>query len=202
MKRGIIAFMLLLLSATPVFATDQPGPKEVVETVVNEIIHVLEARADKTKLTEADRDAIRKIVAGRFDYRAMARRSLGKPWKTLDEKERARFTDLFRQLLEYSYGNRLNEYHGQTVTFEEPEFKGRKARVKSTVSDGQKQTPVEYRLHKTPTGWQVYDIRIEGASLVRTFHQDFQSILKDGDYPHLVRTLEEKIAKLKAQDRA
>jgi phospholipid transport system substrate-binding protein len=81
-------------------------------------------------------------------------------------------------------------------------MKKKKARVKSKVIDGTRETPVEYRLHQTGTGWQVYDIRIEGASMIRTFHQDFKSILKSGGYDNLVKTLEEKIAKLKARDKA
>ncbi|MDX8402230.1 MAG: ABC transporter substrate-binding protein [Mariprofundaceae bacterium] len=205
MKRWLMVLAAgLLLAAVDltdaVAGASQQGPREVVEATVNGIIEVLESRKDPSILTEADRERIRKVVAGRFDYRAMARRSLGRPWKQLSEAERTHFTELFRELLEHSYGNRLNEYHGQTVTFQDPEFKGERARVRSTVSDGNKETPVEYRLHQTPTGWQVYDIRIEGASLVRTFHQDFQSILQNGGYPHLRKTLEDKIARLKAED--
>jgi len=181
-------------------AAQQAGPREVIESTVNAIIQVLESREDKSRLSEADRDRIRQVVAGKFDYRAMARRSLGRPWKKLSEAERAHFTEVFRELLERSYGNRLSEYHGQKVVFQDAEFKGKRARVRSTVSDGVKETPVEYRLHQTPTGWQVYDIRIEGASLVRTFHQDFKSMLQNGGYPHLIKTLEDKIARLKSAD--
>ncbi len=205
MKRVLMLLGIVAGLAMPAMAADegsQPGPREVIESTVNGIIQVLESRKDKTRLSEEDREKIRKIVAGRFDYRAMARRSLGRPWKKLDEAEREHFTEVFRELLERSYGNRLNEYHGQTVRYQDAEFKGKRARVRSIVSDGNKETPVEYRLHRTPSGWQVYDIRIEGASLVRTFHQDFQSILKNGGYPHLLDTLEKKIARLKANDKA
>jgi phospholipid transport system substrate-binding protein len=196
-----LAIMLVLFVSLPAWANDQ-GPKAVIESTVRQIIHALDTREDKSKLSDKDRDTIRQIVEGRFDYRAMARRSLGKPWKKLNDKEQTHFTEVFRELLERSYGNRLNEYKGQTVVFADAELKKKKARVKSKVIDGTRETPVEYRLHQTDIGWQVYDIRIEGTSMVRTFNQDFKSILKKGGYDKLVKTLEEKVAKLKAKDKA
>ena len=199
--RYSVATLLALLMAATAWA-DEAGPRQVIETTVNEIINALEAREDKTALTEKDRDTIRNIVEGRFDYEAMASRSLGKPWKTLDKAEQAHFTSVFRELLERSYGNRLNEYSGQKVLFQDAELKEDKARVKSMVIDANKEIPVDYSMHKTPTGWQVYDIRIEGTSMVRTFYQDFKSILDSGGYAELLKTLEEKIAKLKANEKA
>ncbi len=194
----IIAAMLLTTSA---WAADE-GPRAVIENTVNQLIDVLEHREDSSVISSKDREAIRQIVKGRFDYRAMAKRSLGKPWKKLDDAERLHFTEVFRDLLERSYGNRLSEYKGQKVVFADAELKKDKARVKSTVIDGSRETPVEYRLHQTDNGWQVYDIRIEGTSMVRTFYQDFKSTLENGGYPNLLKTLEEKIAKLKAKDQS
>ena len=199
--RHSFAIVLALLLSTSVWA-GEAGPREVIETTVQEIINALEAREDKTALTEKDRDTIRKIVEGRFDYEAMARRSLGKPWRNLDRAEQKHFTEVFRELLERSYGNRLNEYSGQKVIFQDAELREDKARVKSMVVDANKEIPVDYSMHKTPTGWQVYDIRIEGTSMVRTFYQDFKSILDSGGYAELLKTLEDKIAKLKANEKA
>lgn len=197
--RTTTAILLAMLISATAWAANS-DPKTVIETTVNEIIKVLEARQDTSKLTSTDRDAIRKTVDGRFDYEAMARRSLGKPWKKLNSDERGHFTEVFRELLERSYGNRLSEYKGQTVVFADAELKKNKARVESTVIDGTRETPVEYRMHETDTGWQVYDIRIEGTSMVRTFYQDFKATLDNGGYAHLLKTLEDKVAKLKEKD--
>ncbi|RMG91129.1 MAG: ABC transporter substrate-binding protein [Zetaproteobacteria bacterium] len=196
---GIMLSLVLLLPFSAVAADEFQDPKAVVQTIVSGIIDVLEQREDKTKLVEADREKIRHIVNGRFDYAAMAKRSLGEPWMHLDEAEKAHFTDVFRQLLEYSYGNRLKDYKGETVQYRDVEYRGSKARVLTIVSDGTKDIPVEYRLHKTDHGWSVYDIRIEGASLVRTFYQDFQAQLAKLNYQQLVKALEEKIARMKEE---
>ncbi len=201
----MVIMAALLLSPSAWAAEDGSNtaaadPRAVIENTVNQMIHVLENRQDKSVISAQDREAIRQVIQGRFDYRAMARRSLGRPWKKLDEAERVHFTEVFRELLERSYGNRLSQYKGQKVVFAQAQIKKHKARVKSTVIDGSRKTPVEYRLHQTDTGWQVYDIRIEGTSMVRTFYQDFKSTLENGGYAKLLNTLEEKIAKLKAKD--
>lgn len=199
--RTTIAILFAALLSVSAWA-DDTGPKTTIEATVNKIIEVLEARHDTSKLTSKDRDAIRQNVEGKFDYAAMAKRSLGKPWNDLDGVQQTHFTGVFRDLLERSYGNRLSEYKGQKVMFADAELKGDKARVESTVIDGTRETPVEYRMHQTSSGWQVYDIRIEGTSMVRTFYQDFKSTLDNGGYDNLLKTLEEKIATLKEKDKS
>ncbi len=199
MKPLVFTMMMALLGIGSAQA-GEPGPREVIESTVNNIIQVLEQRPAQGKLTEADRDRIREVVEGHFDYRAMAKRSLGRPWKKLSEAEKVHFTEVFRELLERSYGNRLNEYHGQKVVFHDAELKKNKARVKSEVIDASKEIPIEYRLHQTPSGWQVYDIRVEGTSMIRTFHQDFKATLESSGYDGLLKSLEDKVAKLRAKD--
>jgi phospholipid transport system substrate-binding protein len=197
-QQGVI-IIIGLLASLPAWANND-GPRVVIENTVKHIIQALDARQDKSRLTDHDRDAIRKAVEGHFDYRTMARRSLGKPWKKLARQDRTEFTDVFRELLERSYGNRLSEYKGQTVAFSDAKLKKKRALVKSEVIDGSRKTPVHYSMHQTDDGWQVYDIRIEGASMIRTFREDFKSVLKQGGYEHLLKTLKEKIAKLKAKE--
>jgi len=198
-----LAIMLALFVSIPSWANDETkneGPKAVIENTVNQIIAALEAREDKNNLTEKDRDTIRQVIEGRFDYQHMARRSLGKPWKKLNEKERAHFTEVYRESLERSYGNRLAEYKGQTVVFADAELRNEKARIKSKVIDGTREIPVDYSMHQTDTGWQVYDIQIEGTSMVKTKYEEYKSMLSKGSYETLLKALEEQLAKQKAKD--
>ena len=197
----LMALLLVMVSVSNVWAEDDP--KVVVENSVNGIIKVLEARKDVTILTEEDRENIRKVVAGRFDYREMSKRSLAQAWRDISENQKVNFTELFRKLLERSYGNRLAGFRDQKVTFDDAQFKGNKARVITSVIDADKTTPVEYRLHQTATGWQVYDIKIEGVSLVSNFRNDFnEGIKQNGGFEGLVQALEKKVAKLEAGDKA
>jgi len=202
MKISIKSLMLALVMACYMpmqLLASEDSPKVVVESTVQAIIDVLEARADKATITDADREGIRQVVAGKFDYREMSRRSVGKPWKKMTAEKQVEFTELFRQVLEYSYGNQLAGYHGQKVVFEKADFKKDKARVKGAIIDNNKTIPMEYRLHQTPTGWQVYDIKIEGVSMIITFRKDFKSIIKKKNIDGLMATLQQKIDKLKAK---
>jgi len=203
MIKHSLAIMFALLVSMPAWANDD-GPKAVIETTVKQIIKVLDARTDKNTLTEADRDAIRQVIKGRFDYRDMARRSLGKPWRDLNEAEQTHFTDVYRELLERSYGNRLAEYKDQTVAFEDAELeekrKGVVATVKSRVIDGNREIPVDYSMHQTESGWQVYEITIEGTGMVKTKYLEYKSLLKKDGYDPLLKALEDQLAKLKARD--
>jgi len=197
----LMALLLAMASVSNVWAEEDP--KVVVENTVNGIIKVLEARKDISTLTEEDRENIRKVVAGRFDYREMSKRSLAQTWRDISESQKVSFTELFRKLLERSYGNRLASFRDQKVTFDEAQFKRDKARVITSVIDADKTTPVEYRLHQTPTGWQVYDIKIEGVSLVSNFRNDFnEGIKQNGGFEGLVQALEKKVEKLESGDKA
>jgi len=197
----LLTALLLTMAVAGNAWANTDDPKAVIEYTVNGIIKVLEAREDPTRLTEKNRDDIRDVVTGRFDYREMSKRSLGKTWKKISGQEQADFTELFRKLLERSYGNRLATFHGQKVVCDGAQFKKDKARVKTRVVDADKETPVEYRLHQTPTGWQVYDIRIEGVSLVSNFRKDFQEgINQNGGFKGLFSALEEKVKELEEKD--
>lgn len=191
-----VGFSLALMQ---VAAAAEQSPKDVVQSTVQSIIDVLEKRQDKTAISDTDREGIRKVVVGKFDYFEMSRRSVGREWDDMQLSKQQAFADVFRQMLEYSYGNQLANYNGQKVLFDEAEFKSDKARVKGEVIDANKSIPMEYRLHQTDIGWQVYDIKIEGVSMITTFRRDFKSIVKKDGVDGLFTILQEKVEKLKAQ---
>jgi len=180
------------------------GPKTAIECTVNNIISTLKARKGRGALTDQDRKHIRQAIEGRFDYHYMARLSLGsKTWKRLAQDEQAHFIAVNRELLERSYGNRLAEYNDQQVIFEKAKLEQKKkgiiAIVKSRVIDGSRVIPVDYKLHQTKTGWQVYEILIEGIPMVRTKYKEYKEVRKKGGYEELIKTLESKLAKIKAK---
>ncbi len=197
----LIAGCLGMAGWMPLVGAGEIGPKQVVTTTVQSIIDVLKQRQDRKTLSEHERQQIRDSLNGRFDFREMARRSLGKPWRHLDATRRQEFVGLFRQMMEYTYGNRLSSYHGQTIAYDDAEFKRKKARVKSRVIDQDKTTPVEYRLLHTKAGWQIYDIKIEGVSMVGTFRKDFKGVVERNGVDGLFTALQKKVEKLIAKSR-
>ncbi|MDQ6957567.1 MAG: ABC transporter substrate-binding protein [Mariprofundaceae bacterium] len=200
-KKFLFSLMLATLLPMVAFAGSD-DPKEVVETAVNGVIHVLKSRPNQNTITLADREAIRQSVKGYFDFREMAKRSLGKPWRSMDEAQRADFVNTFRELLERSYGNRLSEYHNQTVEFGKVKTKGRIAIVNSEVIDAEKTTPVRYKLVHKKSGWRVYDIKVEGISMVSTFRSDFRQAVSKNGLDGFLSELKKRVEKLKAQDQA
>ena len=116
--RSVTVF-LLMMGFSSLAIAEEATPKQVVASTIESIIAVLEARDDKTKVNDNDREGIRKVVKGKFDYREMSRRSVGKPWREMDESKKVEFTELFRQVLEFSYGNQLAGYKCQKVVFED-----------------------------------------------------------------------------------
>jgi phospholipid transport system substrate-binding protein len=199
--RTALATVALLASMVlPAQAAQANTPDTVIRDTVEGIIHVLDHRTDKNRISEVDRVAIRKIISDHFDFHAMSRLSVGAPWNDATPEQRSRFTTLFKELLEYSYGNRLSAYHGQTIHYDAAEYRGNRARIKSMIIDTDKQTPVEYRLLKDGDDWRVYDIRIEGVSLVATFRTDFQNEIDSVGFDGLLKSLAKKVDELKAKD--
>jgi len=197
--RAGVAAVLLLASMAPAQAAQANTPDAVIRQTVEGVIQVLSHRTDKDKISEADREAIRKIISDHFDFTAMSRLSVGAPWNNATPEQQKKFTTLFKELLEYSYGNRLSSYHGQKVKYEPAEFRGHRARVKTMIVDTDKQTPVEYRLIKDGDDWRVYDIRIEGVSLVATFRTEFQDEIGNSGFESLLESLAKKVDTLKAK---
>ncbi len=197
--RAGLAVVMLLAAMAPAQAAQANTPNTVIRDTVEGVIQVLAHRADKNKISEADREAMRRIISDHFDFTAMSRLSVGAPWNDATPAQQARFTTLFKELLEYSYGNRLSAYHGQKVHYDPAELRGNRARVKTMIIDTDKQTPVEYRLIKDGDDWRVYDIRIEGVSLVATFRTEFQDEIGNSNFEGLIKTLTKKVDTLKAK---
>lgn len=193
---------LVLAALLPAYALAEPdSPKVVVEAAVNGVIHALKSRRNQDIMTLQDRESIRQAIKDYFDFREMAKRSLGKPWRKMDKAQRANFVNTFRELLERSYGNRLSEYHDQTVEFGKVKTKGRIAIVNSEIIDSEKRTPVRYKLVRKKSGWRVYDIKVEGISMVSTFRSDFKQAVSQKGLGGFLDDLKKQVEKLKKQDK-
>ncbi len=198
--KGFFSIMVAIFMLLPVNAEASSDPGAVVQSAVDGVIQVLNSRPDEDRLRLEDRQAIRAAIDKQFDFREMGKRSLGKGWKKFDSGQRDHFVDVFRELLERSYGNNLASYKGQTVEYGDVRIKGKKARVNTKIKDESISIPVQYSLKLKNDQWRVYDIRIEGLSLVSAFRTDFKTIYKKEGYDGLILQLETKIKKLKKQD--
>ena len=139
---------------------------------------------------------LRNTLSERFDWEEMARLSLAGHWQGLTDEEKKEFVPLFTDLLERTYMNRIENYSGDKVTYDAERVKGNYSLVKVTIfTDKQVEIPVVYKMKKKGPEWTIYDVSIEGVSLVNNYRQQFDSIILSSSYQGLVEKLKEKVVK-------
>ena len=188
-------FALLLVIfglATPSLAGE---PTDHIRKTTDKIITILSDPALKNEV-ETRRKMLRNTLNERFDWEEMARLSLAGHWQGLTDEEKKEFVPLFTDLLERTYMNRLENYSGDKVTYDAERVKGNYSLVKVTIfTDKQVEIPVVYKMKKKGPEWTIYDVSIEGVSLVNNYRQQFDSIILSSSYQGLVEKLKEKVVK-------
>lgn len=173
-----------------------------VKRTVDDIIKIVSNKELKKAASEQKRrDAIKKALSHIFDHQEMAKRSLGKHWNQRTPAERKQFVDLFASLLENSYAGKIESYNNEKVIYLKETVDGSYAEVKSKIiNQKQDEFTVDYRLYKEATGkWMIYDVVIEGVSLVSNYRTQFNKIITANGYPELVKKLQTKNNELKMQ---
>jgi phospholipid transport system substrate-binding protein len=140
------------------------------------------------------------IIHKRFDFQEQSRLVLANSWEERSSGEKEHFISLFSTLQEHAYLNRLKEYSGETVQFTKQITKEEKALVFSVIIKDQEEIPIVYRMRRKEGKWLVYDVIIDGVSLVKNYRKQFASILEKETYAGLIREMEEKIKKITAED--
>lgn len=187
-----------LLTLAPVCSAQQLEPDELVRTVSHDVLAILDAHRDDTGSTEV-LDQIRDTVLPHFDFPRMAALAAGLPWRTATPEQKNELTAQFRTLLIRTYSSALGKYRGLKIEFD-PQRKspdGRKAIVRSRViQPGAEAITVDYRMSATATGWKVYDVSVDGVSLVTTYRDAFADESRRSGMAGLVRMLQDKNAAL------
>ena len=159
------------------------------------IDEVLEIVSD-TKLKKNPslrREKLRATIGLRFNYKQMVMRSLAKNYKSRTDKEREKFTGLFKRLLENSYASKIENYQDEKINYVGEQIKGKYALVKTQIVRNDGTIDVDYKLIKEEGKWMVYDFVIEEVSLIRNYRSQFSKIIKTESYDALVSKLSKKI---------
>ncbi len=190
--RIFIPLFLILVIASPALAAD---PMQEMKQTTDKILSILSNPALKAPSKTAEREKlIRKAVDERFDWEEMARRSLATHWAKRTAEEKKEFVHLFSDLLERTYMKKVEDYSGEKVLYEGETKDGNYAAVKvKIVTKKNKDIPVEYRLSKEGDNWFVYDVSIEGVSLVNNYRTQFNSIILQSSYENLVKKMKEMV---------
>lgn len=196
LKRFGIVALAVLWSVSTAFAS----VTETVKKTVDDVIQVVSDKEMKKKSNEQQRRiAIKKSIAMIFDSQEMAKRALGKHWNPRTPAERKQFVELFATLLENSYAGKIESYNNEKVVYTKEIVDGEYAEVKSKVVTSKRdEYALDYKLMKTESGkWMVYDVVIEGVSLVANYRTQFNKIIIANGYPELVKKLQVKSKEIK-----
>jgi phospholipid transport system substrate-binding protein len=193
MKVAIVTLLVALLSA-PALPVSAGEPTDQLKRQVDQVIKTLQIpELQKENKVEERRAAVRKAAAQVFDFEETARRALGRHWQSRTPAERQEFVKLFSELLEHAYISKIDQYHGEKILYLSETAEGDQATVKTKIQTPKgTELPVDYRMHRADSRWLVYDVIIEGVSLVSNYRTQFNKIIQSASYEELLQKLKSR----------
>jgi phospholipid transport system substrate-binding protein len=172
-----------------------------LKVAVDEILEILQAE-DLRQAEQKDKrkQLVLNVVADMFDFREMARSSLGQSWNTLTPEEKDTFVGLFTTLVEQRYIGKIDSYNNQKVVYKKQLVKGDKAMVYTAIIDKDLEIPIVYRLEKNNGKWLINDLKIENVSLIVNYRRDFDSIIRKEQFAGLVEKISKQLEKPEASN--
>ena len=190
---GLSMILLAVLLITPLHAY-ATGAKDAVEAQINKMLAKMQQPAFKELSKDAKLTEIRQVINEIFDYKELSRRTLGREWKKFKPEQQTEFIDLFSKLLENVYADRILAYTHEKIEFgKETELKKGRVEVESyIITLDNTKVPLFYRMSNKSGQWRVYDVVIEGVSMIKNYRGQFRQILSKKKPEDLLQTLREK----------
>jgi len=193
-----ISLILIVVAITGVLNTGiaaAASPQQTIESLVDEALAIL----NNGTLNWQDKKAeIRSVILNGVDLPAMSQRILGKNWGKTDEEQRERFIQLFTDLLETTYIDRIEAYSDQRMELVRERTKGDRAIVDTLFITKKKQIPINYKLTRNGEKWLIFDMVIEEVSLVSNYRETYGEIIMNDGMDGLLTRMEDKVRELKA----
>jgi phospholipid transport system substrate-binding protein len=179
--------------AQPKAAADQTGPLDLVKASVSRVLAIVQSPRIVVSDGGQRRADIRRVAQGLFDFNEMARLTLARHWKDRSAQEQEEFVRLFTDLLERSYLTTIENYAGEKISFLGESVSGPYAQVRSRITtDRRVELSIEYRLLESGARWAVYDVVLDGVSLVSNYRSQFNSIIRTSSFADLLAKLRSK----------
>lgn len=161
-----------------------------VKATVDQVLRILNNPEYKSAPAQR-RQKLRSVISGHFDFAEMARSALGFHWRSLSEQQRREFVPVFTSLMEEAYMSRIESYSGQQIQFlrEISEGSGYSEVYTNILQEGAQPISVNYRLEQTDSGWKVYDVMVDGISLVENYRNQFNRVINRNGYDWLVERI-------------
>jgi phospholipid transport system substrate-binding protein len=191
---GIVALSCAAL-ANPASAQD-PGPEQLIQRITDEVMAAIQS---DEKLAAGDKGRALQLaeqkVLPHIDFAEATKLAVGKAWTTATPEQQKKLVDSFRAMLVRIYSNAIETYRGQTMKVQPVATKpgANEVTVRNQyIKPGQPPVAVDYAMHKTPDGWKIYDITVEGMSLVLTYRAEFEQVTRQAGVEGLLKRLAEK----------
>lgn len=198
MKR-LIGFCLGMLLVLPAWADEDPLAmiKTTAEQVLTEVTaHKAELEKDSGGLYAL----VQQYIVPHADFYRMAQIAMGRYWRRADDAQRQRIADEFRKMLVRTYATSLLNYSGQQIEYlplrAQPDDTEVVVATRINLDTGGRPVPINYRVYKAADGWKIYDVIIDGVSLVANYRSSFASSIRRGGVEGLIQQLAENNAKM------
>ncbi len=174
-------------------------PTDSIRKSVDEVIRILEDPTwKKAEKKEERRKLLEQTIAQRFNFAEMAKRALGAEWAKRTPEEQKEFAANFQTLLANTYLGRIETYSGEKVQYLKELNDGEYAEVYTHVDTGKSVIDISYRLQKNSEDWRVYDVVVEGTSLVQNYREQFKRIIRKDSFAELSKQLRDKSSRIRA----
>lgn len=171
--------------------TTRPKAVDEVQATLNEVVDMVEKYPSERETT-LRREKLHEVIAPRFDFGEMSKRSLGAQWLKCSESERKEFVEIFSDLLATTYLSRIETVKRGMVSVDGEKVDFPKAVVKTTVTHKGDTFPIDYKLVFRNGGWKVYDVVIENIGLVANYRNEFAGIVRREKFSGLMERLRKK----------
>lgn len=178
--------------------SSQLGPEELVKRVTEDVLSTIQSdkqlqAGDKQKALQLAEQKVLPLI----DFKEAVSLAMGRSWNQATPEQQEKLTTAFRTMLVRIYSNAIERYRGQTMRVLPVRMQPGATEVvvrNQYLSPGRPPTPIEYSMKKTPGGWKIYDIAVEGVSLVLTYRAEFENITRASGVDGLIKRLQEKNA--------
>ena len=191
----ILSLIICALLAFGAMAQEMK-PDELVRKVTDDVMNAVKtdkqlAAGDKQKALKLAEEKVLPLI----DFREATRLAVGRAWRDASKEQQERLVAEFRRMLVRTYSNAISAYEGQTMKVQPVHMKAGDTDVtvhNQYIRPGGKPVQLDYQMHKTADGWKIYDIIIEGVSLVLTYRSEFDAVVKQQGVDGLIKRLAEK----------
>ena len=198
---GFLLIGACLFGADASMAAPSQARQELKRTINEVLAELQKPELKQSGARNAVLTRVERIIDRLFSFEELSARTVGANWKKFSPDQKKRFIDAFTTLLRETYLEKLDGYNGETVTYvsETASKSGDKVEISTTVNIKGKPVPVAYRMLKK-SQWEVYDVIIEGVSMVQNYRSQFQQLLVSGDAEKLIEQVRVKAEEVRSHN--